>query len=66
MTKKEAVLISAYTGYMLTKNFAAVHGFIEETLGRHVYTHELVSHNLTAELQEKLKPQIIELVQQEE
>ena len=62
MTKKEAVLISAYTGILLTNNFADVHKFCEELLGRPIWTHEFAFDSLHKEIQEKCKPMIIDLV----
>lgn len=62
MTKQESILISAYTGFMITETFSEVHSFIEQTLDRPVFTHELASTQLTNELREKLKPQILELI----
>lgn len=40
MTHKEAIAISAYTGFCFAP-FDAIHQFIEEVLGRPVFTHEL-------------------------
>lgn len=63
MKKSEAILISAYTGFMLVKDFSEVHEFIEKTLDRPVFTHELAEgspiHN---ELHKKLLPQLQEIV----
>lgn len=41
MTRREAAVISAYTGFMITKDFSDVHAYIEEKMGRPVFTHEL-------------------------
>ena len=65
MTKEEAILISAYTGYLLTKNFQDVHRFIEETVGRPVQTIEMGNDKFMEQLKEKLLPQIIKLVEGE-
>lgn len=65
MTRQEAILLTAYTGFLLTKDYAGVHKFIQETLGRQVYTHEF-TNELFAELREKLQEQIAELVEREE
>lgn len=59
MTKKESLIISAYTGFMLCKNFSDMQEFIEETLERPVFTHEMGSEDFLKEVQEKLKPQLI-------
>lgn len=65
MTHKEAVLISAYTGYLLTKKFSDVHKFVEELLERPILTHEFASEKLFEEIQQKCKPMIIEMVEKE-
>ena len=41
MTRRESAIISAYTGFMITKDFSDVHAYIEEKMGRPVFTHEL-------------------------
>lgn len=38
--KKEAVIVSAYTG-VLIGDFNEMHRYIEEIMGRQVFTHEL-------------------------
>lgn len=65
MTKQEAILISAYTGVLLTKSFSDVHGFCEKLLGRPIFTHEFASENLKREIQEKYKPLILEMISKE-
>ena len=65
MTKKEAILVSAYTGFLLTKNFSDVHEFYEELLGRPVFTHELIRDDVMREIRAKCAPLIIELVEGE-
>lgn len=65
MTKKEAVLISSYTGFLLTKNFADVHKFCEDLLGRPIWTHEFASKEVQEEIKEKCKPMIIEMIEGE-
>ena len=40
MTHEEAVLVSAYTGVLLTKSFKNVQDFCEKLLGRPVFTHK--------------------------
>lgn len=60
MTHKERLIISAYTGYLMV-DFPELHKFIEETLGRPVWTHELASDKVWAELREKLKDKFLDL-----
>lgn len=63
MTKEEAILISAYTGFLLTKKFSDVHKFCEETLGRPIWTHEFAIEETQTELREALKPQILQMIE---
>lgn len=56
MTKQEAIILSAYTGYLLVDNFDDVHEFIEKLLGRPVWTHQLADPELQKEIREKCKP----------
>lgn len=63
MTRKEAILLSAYTGFLLVPDFSEVHKFCEDTLGRPIWTHEFADSCVQKEIQEKLRPQIMELVQ---
>lgn len=65
MTKKEAVLLSAYTGFLLTNNFSDVHKFCEELLDRPIWTHEFASETVQKEIREKCKPMVIEMVKSE-
>lgn len=39
MKKNEALLLSAFTGFLLVKDFHEVHEYIEEILERPVFTH---------------------------
>ena len=63
MTREEAILLSAYTGYLLVPDFSQVHKFCEDTLGRPIWTHEFADQDVQKEIREKLRPQIMELVQ---
>ena len=65
MTNKEAVLVSAYTGFLLTKQFSDVHAFCEELLGRPIHTHEFAEERLHQEIRSKCLPMIKELVENE-
>lgn len=62
MTKKESIIISAYTGFMICKEFSDMHEFIEQVMERPVFTHEMGSEHFLKEVQERLKPQLIELI----
>jgi len=39
MTKEEAAIVSAYTGILIGE-FSDMHKYVEELLGRPVFTHE--------------------------
>lgn len=54
MTRKEAIAISAYTGYCFAP-FDEVHQFIEEVLGRPVLTHELVRNDILDDVRKNMK-----------
>lgn len=45
MTKQERIIVSAYTGVSMC-DFGDIHGYIEEKLGRPIWTHEFVSPEL--------------------
>lgn len=66
MKHNKAVLISAYTGFLLTKDFSDVHKFCEELLGRPILTHEFANDFLYEEIREKCKPMLIEMIRGEE
>jgi hypothetical protein len=60
MTKQEALIISAYTGILMV-DFGDFHKYVEELLNRPVYTHEMAVKTFWDDLQERLKPQFLEL-----
>ena len=63
MSREEAILLSAYTGFLIAPDFSEVHKFCEDTLGRPIWTHEFADSCVQKEIQEKLRPRIMELVQ---
>lgn len=62
MTNREAVVLSAYTGFMIAKQFSDIHKYIEEILERPVYPHELANKKVRKEIQEKSKKEFIEII----
>lgn len=60
MTYKEAVIISAYTGFLMC-DFDDMHKYIEEKMGRPVWTHELGLKEIQNEIRQKCKPEFLEL-----
>jgi hypothetical protein len=65
MTHQEAVLVSAYTGYLLTNSFGDVHEFCEKLLGRPIWTHEFAMEGVQKEIRDKCKPMILEMIRDE-
>ena len=63
ITLEEAILLSAYTGFLLVQDFSDVHKFCEDTLGRPIWTHEFADKDVQKEIQGKLRPQIMKLIQ---
>ena len=60
MTEKEKIIVSAYTGYLMS-DFDKVHQYIEQKLGRPVYTHELSSLNVQNEIMNKVRDDFLSL-----
>lgn len=63
MTKREAAIISAYTGWLLGEldELDDLHAYIEEVMDRPVFTHEMGSKVFTDELHDKCKPDFMNL-----
>lgn len=66
MTHEEAVLVSAYTGYLLTNDFSDVQSFCEKLLGRSVFMLELTDAAVRDEIREKCRPLILKMIESEE
>ena len=60
MTKQEKIIVSAYTGYLMC-DVSDVHKYVEELLGRPVWTHELSCEHVQREIMEKAKPDFLKL-----
>ena len=60
MTKKEKLIVSAYTGVLMT-DFSDLHEFIEKKLGRPVWTHELGNKLIMEELKNAVKEEFLGL-----
>lgn len=60
MTKQEKLIVSAYTGVLMT-DFDSLHEFIEKKLDRPVWTHELADKLVWNELKEVLKEDFLKL-----
>ena len=60
MTKKEAAIISAYTGIFLGE-FSDMHEYIEQILGRPVFTHQLANEDINNEIKNKSRDDFMSL-----
>ena len=60
LTKEQAAIIGAYTGISCAP-FSVIHEKIEQVLGRPVWTHELASKDVWAEVKDKVKAEFLEL-----
>lgn len=58
MTKREAAIVTAYTGYLIG-DFKDFHAYAEEVIGRPIFTHEFPS--IEEELKEKSKNDFISI-----
>ena len=65
MTLEEKCIVSAYTGYLMC-DFGEVHKYIEKILGRPVWTHELASPDVQAEIKNKTRIAFLNLCKTEE
>lgn len=60
MTKYEKIVVSAYTGVLMC-DFDDLHKYIQEKLGRPVWTHELASKAVVQEIENAAKPEFLKL-----
>ena len=60
MTKREAAIVTAYTGKMLGA-FSTFHEYVEEIMGRPIFTHEMGRKEIAEEIKEKSKEDFINL-----
>ena len=63
-TREQAAVISAYTGY-LAGPFGDMHAYVEKILGRPVWTHEMASKELAAQIREAAKADFVAMVPDE-
>ena len=60
MTQRERLVVSAYTGYLMC-DFSQVHEYIEQVMGRPVWTHEMATDEFETELKKRVKPELLKL-----
>ena len=65
MTKREKQVVSAYTGVLMC-DFSDFHGYVEEILGRPVWTHEMALDEVEKEIKEKSKKEFLSICEKEE
>ena len=63
MTKQEKLIVSAYTGILMT-DFSDFHEFIEKRLDRPVWTHELANKEFIKELKESVEDDFLRLCEE--
>ena len=61
MTKEEKLIVSAYTGTLMT-DFNDFVKFVEEKLGRVILTHELGDKNVQAEIKRSVREDFFKLI----
>lgn len=62
MNKREAQVISLFTGFLIAPTFSWVHEYAEELLGRPVFTHEFASKALSEELKKLAEPEMMKII----
>lgn len=60
MTEREAAIVSAYTGYLIG-SFSEMHKYVEEIMGRPVWTHEMADRKIADEISSKAKQDFISM-----
>ena len=64
MTKKEAAIVSAYTGFLIGE-FSEVQKYIEKIIGRPVFTHELADKHMQKKIEDLSKQDFISITVQD-
>lgn len=64
MTEQEKIIVSAYTGYLMC-DFEKMHSYIEEKLGRPLFTHEMADDSVLEEIKKAVKRDFIKLCEEE-
>ena len=68
MTDREKAIVMAHTGICMLdgKKFGVFHAYIEDIMGRPVYTHELAIQSISDEIKEKSRDDFIKLCREEQ
>lgn len=65
MTEKEKIIVSAYTGILMT-DFSKLHEYIEKKLGRPVWTHELADKSVVEEIKKKSEDDFLDICKKDD
>lgn len=60
MTKKEAAIVSAFTG-ILIGDFSELHTYVEEIMKRPVFTHEMGDKKIADKIKELSRPDFLDI-----
>ena len=60
MTKHEAAVISAFTGYMIG-NFADMHEYAEQLFGERIFTHQFANEGFVAQFKKLATPDFMKI-----
>lgn len=63
MTIREGAILTAYTGVNLCKDFSKAHEYIEEIMGKPIFTHELPM--LAEEIKKKSESDFIKIIREQ-
>ena len=63
MTKQECAIVMAYTGVCMLsgENFKIFHKYVEDIMGRPVYSHEMGKDRVADEIRERSKKDFLKL-----
>lgn len=61
MKKREALVITAYTGTLLC-DFSDYQDFVSEIIGRPIFTHEIAYEEISEELRKKTSKEFLKLL----
>ena len=64
MTKQEKLIVSAYTGILMT-DFSDLHEFAEKKLGRPIWTHEFAEESVMNALKDAVRIDFLKLCKEE-
>ena len=65
MTKREAAIVAAYTGYLIG-DFGDMHEYIEEVMGHPVFTHQMAGDNFRERVRSRTKADFVGIKVEEE